>query len=141
MIGLLLVGLLVGPWSRSPGDGASQAGVPALSAKTRLEMALLTTGQRAIAATLAESRERATDDGELQAAPSLGDRPLIVLAAGQNMSNPMLPTWPEAQRRLAALSTQGRLTVVQGSGHYIQLDQPAVVIAAVQQVVAAARGQ
>lgn len=120
--------------------GASQSGVPAMSDKTRLEIALLTTGPRAIEATIAESLQRATDDGQLQAAPSLGDRPLIVLAAGQNMSNSMLPTWPEAQSRLAALSTKGHLIVVKGSGHYIQLDQPAVVIDAVRQVVLQARG-
>ena len=119
--------------------GASQSGVPAMSDKTRLEIALVTTGQRAIDATIAESLARATDDDQLQAAPSLGDRPLLVLAAGQNMSNAMLPTWPEAQRRLAALSTNGRLVVVQGSGHYIQMDKPAVVIDAVQQVVSQAR--
>jgi pimeloyl-ACP methyl ester carboxylesterase len=119
--------------------GASQAGVPAMSDKTRMEIALLKTGQRAIEATSAEALERASDDGQLQAAPSLGDRPLIVLAAGQNMSNPQLPAWPEAQRRLAALSTNGRLTVVEGSGHYIHWEHPDVVIDAVRQVVEQAR--
>ena len=105
---------------------------------TRMEMALFTTGQRGRDATLAEAMERAANDALLQAAPSLGDLPLIVLAAGQNME--MLPFWPEAQRQQAALSTSGQLIVAEGSGHYIQWEQPALVIDAVRQVVGQVRG-
>ncbi len=117
--------------------GASQWGPPALPAQTRLAMALFATGQHDLRATAAEAQQRAADDGQLQAAPGLGARPLIVLASGQNMEQ--IPNWPEAQRRQAALSTHGRLIVVTGSGHYIQLEQPPVVIDAVRQVVAQAR--
>jgi len=119
--------------------GASQEGAPALPTETRLAMALFTTGQRGIATTAAEGQQRAADDRQLQAAPSLGDLPLIVLAAGQNMEQ--TPYWAEAQRRQAALSTNGRLIVAEGSGHGIQLEQPALVIDAVQQVVAQARSK
>ena len=52
----------------------------------------------------------------------------------------ILPFWPEAQRQQAALSTNGRLIIVEDSGHYIHWEQPAVVIDAVRQVVASARG-
>src|SRR5689334_15205133 len=83
--------------------GASQEGTPALPSETRLAMALFTTGQRDIATTAAEGQQRAADDRQLQAAPSLGALPLIVLAAGQNMEQ--TPYWAEAQRRQAALST------------------------------------
>jgi len=117
--------------------GASQEGTPALPSETRLAMALFTTGQRDIATTAAEGQQRAADDRQLQAAPSLGALPLIVLAAGQNMEQ--TPYWAEAQRRQAALSTNGRLIVAAGSGHAIHLEQPAVVIDAVQQVVKQAR--
>jgi pimeloyl-ACP methyl ester carboxylesterase len=103
-----------------------------------MEMALFTTGQRGRDATLAEALERATDDAQLHAAPSLGDRPLIVLASRQNME--MLPFWPEAQRQQAALSTDGRLIIAEGSGHYIHWEQPALVIDAVRQVVGQVRG-
>jgi pimeloyl-ACP methyl ester carboxylesterase len=51
-----------------------------------------------------------------------------------------IPRWPEAQHQQAAMSTNGRLIVVEGSGHYIQLDHPDVVIDSVQQVVTQARG-
>jgi pimeloyl-ACP methyl ester carboxylesterase len=46
------------------------------------------------------------------------------------------PDWAEAQRRQAALSTDGRLIVAAGSGHYIQWDQPRLVIDAVRQLIA-----
>jgi pimeloyl-ACP methyl ester carboxylesterase len=119
--------------------GASQDGTPALPDATRLAMALFATGPRDLQTTAAEGQERAADDHQLAAAPSLGNRPLIVLAAGQNMEQ--TPYWAEAQRRLAALSTTGRLIVAAGSGHAIHLEQPALVIDAVQQVVQQVRGQ
>jgi pimeloyl-ACP methyl ester carboxylesterase len=119
--------------------GASQVEAPAMPRETRAAIALFATGQPGIDATTAEARERATDDAQLQAAPTLGDRPLIVLAADQTMTES--PLWPEAQRRQAALSTNSRLIVVRGSGHAIHWEQPAVVIEAVRQVVAQARDQ
>ncbi len=117
--------------------GASLWGGPAMPREMRTEGMLLATSQRGVAATTAEGLERAADDVRLQAAPSLGDRPLIVLAAGQNMAQ--TPYWAEAQRRQAALSTHGRLIVAEGSGHYIQWEQPRLVIDAVRQVIAQAR--
>jgi pimeloyl-ACP methyl ester carboxylesterase len=118
--------------------GASQWGPLTLSERTRTELALLATGQHGLDATAAESLAMTADNAQLQAAPSLGARPLIVLAADESMAT--IPRWPEAQRRQAAMSTTGRLIVVAGSGHYIQLDHPAVVIDAVRQVVAQVRG-
>lgn len=57
-----------------------------------MEMVLQTTGQQAIDATNSKALERATDDAQIKSSPPLGDRPLITLAAGQNMNNAMLPT-------------------------------------------------
>jgi pimeloyl-ACP methyl ester carboxylesterase len=51
-----------------------------------------------------------------------------------------IPYWPEAQRQQAALSTNGHLIVVEGSGHAIHAEQPALVVDALQQVVDEARG-
>jgi pimeloyl-ACP methyl ester carboxylesterase len=113
--------------------GASQSGVPAMATETRAEIALLATSQRAVDATTAEGLDRAADDALLQAAPSLGNRPVIVLAAGQSMT--AIPHWAEAQPRLAALSTNGRLIVAEGSGHAIHWEQPTLVIDAVRQVI------
>ena len=119
--------------------GASQSGPPTLSPLTRTEIALLSTGQRALDASAAESLAMTADNAQLQAAPSLGDRPLIVLAADESMET--IPRWPEAQHQQAAMSTNGRLVVVEASGHHIQLDHPAVVIDAVREVVTQARGR
>jgi pimeloyl-ACP methyl ester carboxylesterase len=113
--------------------GASLWGGPAMPREMRTEGMLLQTSQRGVDAQTAEGLERAADDAQLQAAPSLGDRPVIVLAAGQKVAHD--PIWAEAQRRQAALSTNGRLIVAEGSGHAIHWDQPTLVIDAVRQVV------
>jgi pimeloyl-ACP methyl ester carboxylesterase len=113
--------------------GASFWGAPAMPREMRTEGMLLTTSQRGVDAQTAEGLERAADDALLQAAPSLGDRPLIVLASEQNMT--ATPYWAEAQRRQAALSTNGRLIVPAGSVHYIHWEQPTLVIDAVRRVI------
>jgi pimeloyl-ACP methyl ester carboxylesterase len=117
--------------------GAGMWRTPGMPEKISTEMALLTTSQRSIDTQSAEALGRTADDAQLKAAPSLGNLPLVVLASEQNMTG--MPEWPEAQKRQAALSTNGRLIVIKGSGHYIQLEQPAVVLDAVRQVVAQAR--
>ena len=45
--------------------------------------------------------------------------------------------WLGLQTELAALSTQGELVIADKSGHHIQLDQPNLVIDAIEQVLAA----
>ncbi len=71
--------------------GASLWGGPAMPRETRTEGMLLTTSQRGVDAQTAEGLERAADDAQLQAAPSLGDRPLIVLASrAEHDSDPVL---------------------------------------------------
>ncbi|NTU55221.1 MAG: alpha/beta hydrolase [Anaerolineales bacterium] len=81
---------------------------------------------------------------------SLGDLPLIVLAAddsikkmpeamvkaiGQNAFEKLLQVAQEFPQELAGLSTRGRLIVVENSSHYIQWDQPKVVIDAIKEIV------
>jgi pimeloyl-ACP methyl ester carboxylesterase len=113
--------------------GASLWGGPAMPRELRTEGLLLQTSRQGVDAQTAEGLERAADDAQPQAAPSLGGRPLIVLAAGQKVAHD--PIWLEAQHRQAALSTSGRLIVATGSGHSIHWEQPALVIDAVRQVV------
>jgi pimeloyl-ACP methyl ester carboxylesterase len=114
-------------------SGASLWGGPTMPREMRTEGMLLKTSARGVDAQTAEGLERAADDALLQAAPSLANRPLIVLAAGQKVAHD--PIWLEAQRRQAALSTNGRLIVAEGSGHAIHWEQPTLVIDAVRQVV------
>jgi pimeloyl-ACP methyl ester carboxylesterase len=49
------------------------------------------------------------------------------------------PAWAAAQARLAALVPDARYVLAAESGHYIQLDQPELVIDAIRDVVAAVR--
>lgn len=84
---------------------------------------------------------------------SLGDIPLIVLAHGRpdptfaalDLTPAQLAqweqTWRELQIDLAARSTRGQLVVAEQSGHYIQLDQPDLVIDAVRRALAAVRAR
>ena len=66
------------------------------------------------------------------AGPGFPSVPLIVLAATDHGVTPELEAlWQEVQARTAVLSPNGRLVVVEGSGHFIQGDRPQVVIDAV----------
>ena len=82
-----------------------------------------------------------------------GDMPLIVLTSGQH---PMPPDMPAEVREeaaqyfralssghnaYAALSTRGHNQLVPNSGHFIQSDNPAVVLAAIKHVLAEIRRQ
>ena len=87
---------------------------------------------------------------EATAASPLQPLPLVVLSRGQAMAMPAdLPggltgegldqAWTVEQDRLAALLPDARHLIAQESEHYIQLQQPDLVIAAVREVVEAVR--
>ncbi|WHZ20603.1 MAG: hypothetical protein OJF55_002752 [Rhodanobacteraceae bacterium] len=75
---------------------------------------------------------------------SYGDMPLVVLSRApfprqphetQAMRDAKNYLWVELHDDIAALSTRGVNEIVPGAGHYVQLDKPDVVIAAIRQVV------
>jgi hypothetical protein len=78
-------------------------------------------------------------------AQPLGDRPLIVLTAGQKMAtgstpfdDQLVPVDVEtiaAQGDLTALSSRGEQRLIAHSGHQLHLDAPEAVIAAVHDVI------
>jgi pimeloyl-ACP methyl ester carboxylesterase len=78
---------------------------------------------------------------------TFGDLPLIVLTAGSNPDPGLTEAenqawareWSRAHDDIAAASSRGQNRTVQGSGHYIQIQQPQVVIDAVTEVVGEAR--
>jgi pimeloyl-ACP methyl ester carboxylesterase len=86
---------------------------------------------------------------QLAAPISLGDKPLIVLTAGplqlegMGLSQEQMDQMDEAHTRSQAALMQGSQNseqiIAEDSGHYIQMEQPDLVIDAVRQVVAAAR--
>jgi pimeloyl-ACP methyl ester carboxylesterase len=81
---------------------------------------------------------------------SLGAIPLIVLTGADTTKTPGAPpqeveaaakAWSHLHDDIATLSTRGVNRQVEGSGHYIQMQKPQVVIDAVAEVVAAARAR
>jgi len=90
---------------------------------------------------------------DARAVRSFGDRPVFVLTALAPFTSDELKqmsmkpeqgarfkqTWKALNAEHAAMSTRGRQQVVSDAGHYIQVDRPDVVIAAVRQVVGEVR--
>jgi pimeloyl-ACP methyl ester carboxylesterase len=80
---------------------------------------------------------------------SLGDKPLMVLTAGsvqlkgtglsQEQANLIDKLHSESQAALTRRSENAKQIIVEDSGHYIQVEQPALVTDAIRQVVEAAR--
>ncbi len=86
------------------------------------------------------------DEAELANAPTLGDKPLVVLIAGKGMwGMPLVSqdwidlrkTWVDGQIQLAQhLSTKGKWLVVSDSTHMIPDERPDAIVEAVRQVYA-----
>jgi pimeloyl-ACP methyl ester carboxylesterase len=70
---------------------------------------------------------------QVAASGNLGDVPLIVLSAGN-----LRPERLRENEALAGISSRGKHIVVHDSGHFIQLEQPQVVIDAIREVIEAA---
>jgi pimeloyl-ACP methyl ester carboxylesterase len=108
-----------------------------LSAETRTEIGVLQARSQQIKTALREDALLTHDNAQLNSASSLGNVPLIVLAAGQNVEHD--PVWQEAQEQLGRHSSNSKLIIASGSGHYIHWEQPRLVVDAIRQVVEAAR--
>lgn len=79
---------------------------------------------------------------QIGAAPSFPDVPLVVVTGGKRMR--MVPdtafaAHQEAQRGRVTLVPNGRQVIAEGSGHFPQLHEPAVVIAAIRDIAEQAR--
>ena len=73
---------------------------------------------------------------------SLGDRPLIVITAGETFGpaeNLLSPAWMKLQGRLVTLSRRTVHIFARTSGHFVQTDDPLLVTAAVAAEVKAVR--
>ena len=112
-------------------------------------------GQRAAECNFHSAREivaelKAIPESSAQAAatPSLGDMPLVVLSHDPDKPSSEFPpdlaksvneAWEKMQEEMAHLSSRGTQMIAKNSAHYIQIDQPQVVIDAVHAVVEKAR--
>lgn len=82
---------------------------------------------------------------QIRAAPPFPDIPLIVISAGKEppswlVGDENIRIFQGNQRRLVALSPQGRQVVATKSGHFVQNDEPEIVVQAIHQVTDQARG-
>jgi pimeloyl-ACP methyl ester carboxylesterase len=68
---------------------------------------------------------------------TLGDLPLIVIKASVRPADDYPPDdiWDMTQEYLAGLSSQGELIVDERSGHFVQLEDPQLVVDAIRKVL------
>jgi len=101
-------------------------------------------------ATLPEYLDATASVAEGRACGSLGDRPLVVIRAGNYAPPPDFPqdsaaAIEELRRTIhdsfTHLSSESAYVVAERSGHIVQYDEPEVVLAAILRVVAAVRSQ
>jgi pimeloyl-ACP methyl ester carboxylesterase len=92
----------------------------------------------------AEWIDLAANSTLLRKAKGIGDKPLVVLTASPNSTDPMIPPeqqqqWSrihqELQRPLLGLSTNSRQVIATKAGHNIQREDPQLVIDAVLDIV------
>ena len=73
---------------------------------------------------------------------SLGDRTVIVVTAGATFTgfeDALFPVWLGLQKRLAPLSSRSVHVLARTSGHFVQVEEPDLVLAAVRAAVDAVR--
>lgn len=76
---------------------------------------------------------------QVQAAPPLR-RDLLLTVISRGRLTDVAPVWSDLQSELAALSDQSTHLIATHSGHGMHFDEPDVVLAAIRQVMAHARG-
>ncbi len=74
---------------------------------------------------------------QTQGITSLGDLPLVVIRAGVRPPDDYPPDdiWDATQESLAGLSTQGELVIAETSGHFVQLEDPELVVQQIKKVL------
>lgn len=126
----------------SPGQDAAIVAV--LPPKKPGEPPLLQELRKPVDAALASPEyldwEKSLDEtGEVE---TLEDRPVIVVTAGKTFAgfeDAVFPVWIRLQKRLASLSSRSVHVLAPTSGHFVQVDAPDLVLAAVRAAVEAAR--
>jgi pimeloyl-ACP methyl ester carboxylesterase len=107
---------------------------------------LATTGYFKTASAETEASEESFAEVRAARITSLGNLPLIVLSRGLPYLLPGMSetenqqyeqAWQVMQSELAALSSNSKQVIARQSGHYIQLQQPQLVIDAIHEIVQA----
>ena len=110
---------------------------------------LLTSNADFFATARAEMQSLADSGEQVSRAGDLGDLPLVVVAAAQQVEgapddtalDEIQATAQALQEDLATLSANSTYIVAAGSGHNVHFDQPDLVIAAIQQLLDQSRVQ
>jgi pimeloyl-ACP methyl ester carboxylesterase len=97
---------------------------------------------------VAEESQFRENGRAVAATGSLGNLPLVVLSHDPEVGAGFPPAdaasaehaWTEMQEELRALSSRSKRIVAKGSGHYIEVYRPELVIQAIREIVADARG-
>ena len=74
------------------------------------------------------------DRESIAAAVSPPEIPVVVISSGEQPAAEL-----EAHRRLAEASNAGRHVIARRSGHWIQFDEPELIVAAVEELIDSAR--
>ena len=92
-----------------------------------------------------EAMDAASSDQVAAEKKSLGDRPLILLNAGNKLrflpgqteeqTDALTAVWLQKHREILPLSGRGELRMVEGSGHFIPREKPDAVVRAVTDMV------
>lgn len=140
MMKVMNVAFRIGLPALRPEMAPLMKGLPENTAKT--ERALRIAGDKHMRAMLAEFAAAARNAPA--ALDTLVDIPLIVLSHGIPQTMPGASdtdnaayeeTWQQMRSDLAALSTRGRRIVAEGCGHDIHLENPALVVEAIAEVI------
>jgi pimeloyl-ACP methyl ester carboxylesterase len=110
-------------------------------AKRMRAWALAQIGHVAAAVNPVEIEELALIRAERTAKPyAYGDLPLVVITRGKAEESPEFEeTRRAAHKAVADASRKGRHLIAQGSGHHVQIEDPELVVKAIQEVVRAPR--
>ena len=100
----------------------------------------LSHSSRAISALMQDIASWRLSSAEARAGGNLGDRPLVVVSAGNIAAPPeFLQDWTSAQSDLARLSTRGRRVTVGGDASDLLYDAPDAITEALRQIIAEVR--
>jgi pimeloyl-ACP methyl ester carboxylesterase len=127
----------------NPSQVPLESKLPAVAAETY--RALVLSGPKQLMAVRGEIET--LERGDTQPVKTLGDLPLVVLSRGRSdpetlgaditaeVAGQYEQIWQELQVELSQLSSQGKQIIAEQSGHNIHLDQPELVINAIQDVL------
>lgn len=101
----------------------------------------LRTSQGTAPPALTDELEAITESAaSVRNAPIPAHLPVVVLTASHRDDSPdFRSAWRTLQRRMASLFPNGRQIIAEHSDHYIQFDEPELVITAIREIVAKAR--